>query len=240
MLMIRVLIVDNLQRGSDLLSTILNEQPDMKLIAHFTTASQALPALGTADVILLGTGLANDDAYRLTRTMKEGNFLARILILGQSDTNKTIIRYLEAGAHGFIRTKDPIKELPEKIRCAAKGEVIISSDLAPDLVDRLAELASYFEAIAPTTEQLASLTPREQEILHLISQNYSNRDIADLLIIEVGTVKNHVHNILSKLNVSSRREATRYLLSAYGPIRANQHLSTYPSMPAQNWITSTG
>jgi two-component system, NarL family, nitrate/nitrite response regulator NarL len=90
--------------------------------------------------------------------------------------------------------------------------------LASEIVARFAELARCIESEMPVSNVIACLTPREREVLKLIGRNFSNRDIADHLIIEVGTVKNHVHNILSKLNVRSRRETASYLPVAFGQL----------------------
>jgi DNA-binding NarL/FixJ family response regulator len=185
-------------------------------VGIFTSAQQAWAQLKNCDLVLIGTNLPENEAISLTQTSTRGDYGAKVLIVGLAETNQAIIRYIEAGAHGFIRREDSVEDLLKIIRSILKGEAIISPDLASDVLLRLAELARYFEELAPPSAQTACLTPREREVLKLMGRYYTNREIANHLIIEVGTVKNHVHNILSKLNVSSRREATSYIPALVG------------------------
>jgi DNA-binding NarL/FixJ family response regulator len=102
-----------------------------------------------------------------------------------------------------------VTDLVDKIHAAHRGEALVSPEIAGALVSRITELTE----VRPIPEyryrldQVADLTPREQEVLDLIGEGLSNQEIADHLVIEVGTVKNHVHSILNKLDVSDRDEA---------------------------------
>jgi DNA-binding NarL/FixJ family response regulator len=91
-----------------------------------------------------------------------------------------------------------------------RGEALIPPDITAAIIARLADLSSWFEGFNLAGIETQNLTRREREVLHLIGLDFTNQDIANYLIIEVGTVKNHVHNILAKLNVSSRREAANF------------------------------
>jgi DNA-binding NarL/FixJ family response regulator len=118
---------------------------------------------------------------------------------------------VEAGAAGYVLQEDSVEKLLQKIRAAYNGEALVSPRIAARLMARLAELANMHTTIgvypSETMHRFAELTPLEREVLHLMSQGYSNQGIADRLIIECGTVKNHVHNILKKLEASNRQEA---------------------------------
>jgi DNA-binding NarL/FixJ family response regulator len=194
----------------------------------------------TADIVLVGTNLENDGAYRLVRRIYEEDCTAQTLVIGHSETNQEIIPYLEAGGRGFFRRTNPIKELPENIRRIFRGEIVISPGLVVDIVTRLSELSRYIESVSQLPNQIACLTPREREILQLISRNYSNRDIANQLILEIGTVKNHVHNILSKLKVSNRREAARYLPFNTNRLWTGQQYPLYSWSPTSVVTTNSG
>jgi DNA-binding NarL/FixJ family response regulator len=222
--MIRVLIVDNNRLSGDIFSAILEEQPDIEVVGRAKSISEAQMNLRLADVVLLSTTLPEDEAYRLTRLIYKGGYQARVLILGQSETNKMIIRYLEAGAHGYISREDSVEAYFHTIRSIFRGKAILSPDLVSDLISRFTELSSSLEGFLPFQSKIACLTPREREILKLIGRDYTNQDIAKTLIIEVGTVKNHVHNILSKLNVNSRREAAGYLPAVYASRQSDRIL----------------
>jgi len=91
------------------------------------------------------------------------------------------------------------------------GKVFVSPQIAAAIMERLSGLARLFSDVENNITNATDLTARELEVLKLISEGRTNQQIAENLVIEVGTVKNHVHNILDKLNVSSRREAAAYL-----------------------------
>ena len=104
-----------------------------------------------------------------------------------------------------------MKELIEVIRLAQKGEARVSTRMAGAMMERLFRLARVFSAVETKIDGDVRLTSRELEVLHFIGEGLTNREIAARLVVEVGTVKNHVHRILEKLNVSSRQEAASYL-----------------------------
>jgi DNA-binding NarL/FixJ family response regulator len=123
--------------------------------------------------------------------------------IGLPDSEETILQYVEAGIDGYVLRDDSVDELLQKIRAAHKGEAAISSQIAAALMQRVAELKEQCDDEADP-ESLQTLTPRETEVLDLLQKQLSNQEIADRLVIEVGTVKNHVHSVLKKLNLNSR------------------------------------
>jgi DNA-binding NarL/FixJ family response regulator len=110
-----------------------------------------------------------------------------------------------------VLKNDSVDELLSRIRAAQRGRALVSPKIAAALMSRVTELAQLFADIESGINEAVDLTPREHEILELIGQDLTNQEIADLLVIEVGTVKNHVHSILQKLDVSSREGAASYL-----------------------------
>jgi DNA-binding NarL/FixJ family response regulator len=118
---------------------------------------------------------------------------------------------VEAGATGYVLKDDSLEDLIETVRAAQDGKVFVSPQIAAAIMERLSGLARLFSDVENNITNATDLTARELEVLKLISEGRTNQQIAENLVIEVGTVKNHVHNILDKLNVSSRREAAAYL-----------------------------
>lgn len=215
--MIRVFIVDEVRLTCDMFATVLNEESDIEVVGCATTLDEAMRRIQDCDVMLATTTLPNDGAFELTRLAVKMNSSAKLLIVGMAESKSAIVRYIEAGAAGYIHRQDSVDKLLAHIRAAYQGEALVSPDIAAALMARLAQLASLAPAtsVNPLVESV-ELTSREREVLHLIRQDLSNREIAKQLIIEVGTVKNHVHNILAKLNVSSRRDAAAYWAMAAG------------------------
>jgi two-component system NarL family response regulator len=122
-----------------------------------------------------------------------------------------VLRYIEAGACGLILKDSSVDELLEAIRLAQKGEAQISGRIAGAVMERLTYLARMFSAIENKIDGDIRLTSRELEVLQFIGEGLTNQEIAERLVVEVGTVKNHVHSILEKLNVNNREEAASYL-----------------------------
>jgi DNA-binding NarL/FixJ family response regulator len=210
---IRVLIVDHIRLTGDMFSAVLDDQPDIDVIGFCTSPQMALSQLKNCDVVLVSTNFPEDGAIPLIKSISRQGTGIKVLVVGLAESNKTIVRFIEAGSHGFIRREDSVEDLLKNIRSAYRGEALLAPDLASELISRLAELSYTFEELQPDSGHIACLTAREREVLRLIGRDFSNREIANHLIIEVGTVKNHVHNILSKLNVKSRREAASFLPS---------------------------
>lgn len=223
--MIRVLIVDEVRLTGDVFASVLADQNDIEVIDCVTTRPEALEKAGKCDVMLVSSKLPKDGAYRLTR-MVTGNTShgmktrtrfdhpVRVVIVGLIESKMSIVHYMEAGALGYVSRDASVDELLANIRSVHEGKTLISPEVAAALIMRLADFASCFDELTLNPIRNVQLTSREREVLNLIGRNYSNQDIADHLIVEVGTVKNHVHNILSKLKVSNRHEAAAYVAMA--------------------------
>lgn len=224
--MIRLLIVDESRERSKLLARQLSEQTDFKVMGCAHSPADAVARIETCDLMLVNSDLSSDGAYKLTRVTSRQETCVKVLILGPAEIKSTILRFLEVGARGYVRHDAPSEELARHIRAVYQGEALLPPEISAALINRLAEFASWFEEMSPPPGEAISLTRREREILHLIGRNFSNQDIANQLIIEVGTVKNHVHSILAKLKVSSRSEAATYLFLTKHQPRSNS-LPTY-------------
>lgn len=212
--MIRVLLVNEFELMGNIITEVLEDEPDIKVIGCVTTPQDALAAVSNEDVdmVLVSTHLPNDGALRLTSTMTEADSSLKVLALGVSEKKERVLQFVEAGASGYVRKDDSIDDLIEAIRAANKDQAKVSPKVAAALMARVSELTDLLTAVeGGFPGDYSDLTPRELEILELIAKGYSNQKIADYLVIEVGTVKNHVHNILNKLDVRTREDAAAYL-----------------------------
>jgi two-component system nitrate/nitrite response regulator NarL len=132
-------------------------------------------------------------------------------VLGLTESSAQVLQYAQAGAAGYVLKDDSVEDLVRRIRAACDDKALVSPEVAAALMARLAQLAHRVPETEATGDGRSDLTPRELEVLRLISDGLSNQQIADHLVIEVGTVKNHVHSILQKLEVKSRQEAAEYV-----------------------------
>ena len=171
-------------------------------------------AVGHRDAAVAVVREQRPDVALIDMRMPDGCDLARALLqampelklvgLGLAETEDNVLAYAGAGFAGYVPREAPLDELIEILRGIARGEVRYSRSITAALLHRLAGAAS-----APTGRM--TLTPRETEIVRLIDEGLSNREIARRLAIEPATVKNHVHNLLEKLHVSRRGEAAARL-----------------------------
>jgi len=205
--MIRVLLVDQIRLLCNVIAAVLEDEPDMKVIGCATSMSEALRVASESDVVLVNIRMANGAALKLIRAIADAESPPKVLALGLAESKEQILQYVQAGAAGYVLKDDSVDELVERVRGAYAGQVQVSPRIAAALMSRIAEYAQLLDEVETGIGSTADLTPREQEILELIGQDLTNQQIADRLVIEVGTVKNHVHSILQKLNASSRHEA---------------------------------
>jgi two-component system nitrate/nitrite response regulator NarL len=208
--LIRVLIVDRIRLMCDIIATALSEEPDIEVIGCCTSPDVAVN-IGTCDVMLVSASLSNNGALDLVRTVSNGASGTKVLVFGLPELEPVVVRYIEAGAAGYVRSNASLDELLNNVRAAQSGKALISPEVAAALMLRITELAAPRRQTDVAMSASVDLTPRQVEVLQLIGAGCSNRDIADELVIEVGTVKNHVHRILAKLNADNRHEAAAYL-----------------------------
>lgn len=209
--MMRVLIVDKLRLFCHTLKVVLQREEDMRVVGCATTAEEALHQVPHCDIVLVNTTAEDMDSVQLVRQITSRHPGVKVLVVGISEMSDQILQYVEAGASGYILKEDSVELLLEKVRAAQKDEAFVSPQIAAQLMSRLAELTSMRSRLwaAPETQmrRFGELTQREQEVLGLLGKGLSNQEIAERLYIEHGTVKNHVHRILKKLNASNRHEA---------------------------------
>jgi len=191
------------------IKSVLNRDA-IKLALRFKI-KQALSLVPQSDVVLVSTKLVNNGALKLIQNISQCYEDTKVLAMGLSHKQQNFEVYIESGADGIIHNDDSIEDLVEHIRASTQEKALIPPSIAYKLMARVAEFSQLLDEIEVGTGDLSDLTRREEEILGLIARGLSNQEIADQLYIELGTVKNHVHSILDKLNVNSRVDAAAYL-----------------------------
>jgi DNA-binding NarL/FixJ family response regulator len=208
--MIHVLLVNAMGLLNDVLVEVLDGEPDIDVIGTATTVEAALASSAEADVILVSTLLPDDGALALTRRAAQAEIAAKVLVLGLNESKAQVLRYVEAGAAGYVLSTHGVEDLLTRVRAAHNEEALVSPAVAAALMARTADLARRFADVEHGAGA-DELTPREREVLDLVRQGLTNQEIADRLFIELGTAKNHVHSILQKLGVNNRQQAAAYL-----------------------------
>lgn len=198
-----VAVIGRLRLYRDGLADLLSERLEGVACATATPADAlALVRENAFDIALIALdGGADTELVRRLRDAAPGT---RIVVVGIDDDDPEVVPLAEAGVAGYVTVDASADDVVRAVESVARGETLCSPKLAAILLGRVAALArEHDRARTPA----AFLTARELEILALIDRGLSNKEIAYGLSIEVATVKNHVHNILEKLNVSRRAEA---------------------------------
>jgi len=211
---IRVLIINEQRLLANLFASVLENEHDIEVIGCSHSYEQAFELLQEhkIDVLLLSVKMKNENILMLTKQLKDATNVDNLVVYGLKDNKEQIIPFIEAGADGIVNREDDEEDLISAIRMAHAGKARLSPEITSGLIDRIAKLSQLNTNLAIESLPTKDLTPREMEVLECLGKNMSNKEIAESLFIEVGTVKNHVHHILDKLNVSSRGEASQFLI----------------------------
>jgi DNA-binding NarL/FixJ family response regulator len=206
--MIKVLLVDDQSLIRQGLKALLELEPDLELVGEAENGEQAISLVPQLqpDVVLMDIRMPLMDGVAATREIQKRFPGTKILVLTTFDDDEYVTAALQNGAMGYLLKDTPSEELAVAIRAVHKGY----TQLGPGIVKKLLTQFSSSELTQPSPPAppiLAELTPREKEVLQLIATGASNREIAQELYISEGTVKNHVTNILNRLNLRDRTQA---------------------------------
>ena len=209
---IRVLIADDhalFRRG---LEMVLDEEDDIDLVGQASDGTEAVAVAGESlpDIVLMDIRMPKSSGIEACRGIKEVAPSAKIVILTISDEEEDLFEAIRAGASGYLLKDIPLDEVAEAVRAVHGGQSLINPSMAAKLLAEFAAMASR-DGTAPAERVPAPrLTEREIQVLKLVARGMNNRDIAKELFISENTVKNHVRNILEKLQLRSRMEAAMY------------------------------
>jgi DNA-binding NarL/FixJ family response regulator len=208
--MIRVVLGHPSRLICDSLRSALYSEEGIHLVGSVTTGEELQFLLPHANLVLLGTELEKSETLNILEDLRHSHPKIKVLILGVDDRPNIILQYIEAGASGYILQNESVEEMVTKLQAAHDEKALVSPTIAAVMMERLAHLANLdapMRFVETRDTLFNALTSREKEVLGLVADGYTNQEIANKLIIECGTVKNHVHNILKKLEVNSRYEA---------------------------------
>ncbi|MFZ0543933.1 MAG: response regulator transcription factor [Candidatus Promineifilaceae bacterium] len=208
--MIRVVLAHPSHLVCDSLRAALDREEGVYLVGSATTKEELYFLIPHGNLVLLSTELENEDTLHLLQHIRKNFPAVKVLVLGISEQPGIILKYIEAGATGYILQDESIEEMIAKLQAASEEKALVSPSVAAVMMERLTHLANLETPLAYIEARdvlIDELTSREEEVLGLVAEGCTNKEIANKLIIECGTVKNHVHNILKKLEVNSRHEA---------------------------------
>jgi len=213
----RLLIADDHVLVREGIRTLLTSEPDLKIIGEAVDGREALELCRELcpDLVLMDVRMPKMDGLEATRAIKEERPQTSVLVVTNHQNPEYLLEAVRAGAAGYVLKEATKHELLEAVRKVLSGESPLNQMLAMRLLRRLAD------EVDPKTEQpvpkLAkkrhdealpeALSPRELDVLRLLAQGQTNREVSQNLSVAVATVKNHVQHIISKLDVSDRTQA---------------------------------
>lgn len=224
--MIRILLVDDQNLICQGLKAMLSLEPDLEVVGIASNGKDALEQVAVLqpDVVLMDVKMPVMDGREATRLITQSFPHTSVLVLTTFDDDQYIADAMRAGAKGYLLKDMPSEELAQAIHLVHRGY----TQLAPGLMEKLMTSTpkSTLSPITSNALSFSQLTPREREVLQLIGQGLTNRDIAKQLYISEGTVKTHVNHLLNRLGLKNRAQLAIYAHSEVQPPLADQ--STKP------------
>ncbi len=206
---IRILLVDDHTILRDGLRALLESEPDLKVVGEAEDGRQAvtLACQQEPDVVLMDISMPLLNGLEATRQIKRQCPNVKVLILSMYDNEEYIRQALEAGAMGYILKDAAARELTSAIRDVYRGEAVLS----PAVTRLVIEDYLRWGGIRPV-EEADGLSPREREVLQLIAEGHTNKQIAEILNISIKTVQAHRTSLMQKLDLHDRGELIKYAI----------------------------
>lgn len=209
--MIRVLLVDDQSIIRQGLKVLLELEPDLEIVGDASNGQLAIQQAADLhpDVILMDIRMPGMDGVAATRSICQQFPAIKVLVLTTFDDEQYVAEAMRVGALGYLLKDTPSEELAAAIRAVYKGYAQFGPGIWQKMIAQVGHKSPSTASVESHTlpPGLLELTPREREVLCLIATGSSNREIAQKLFISEGTVKNHVTNILNRLNLRDRTQA---------------------------------
>jgi DNA-binding NarL/FixJ family response regulator len=204
---ITVAIIEDNRLVREALSAMLQRLTNMHVVAS-DTADSATLAAAHPDVLLLDVGLRDQDSLRVAASLRRDIPEARIIVMDLIPVNEEIVEFVNAGVSGFVLKDATFEEFVQTIRTVAAGGKVLPPRMTESLFAQIAREAEARGAELPLDE--VRMTPREREVIDLIGEGLSNKEIAQRLNIATHTVKSHVRNVMEKLALHTRLQIAAY------------------------------
>jgi len=207
---IRVLVVDDHAIVRDGICALLSRAGDMEVVGEASNGEEAMEMTKklNPDVVLMDIAMPVLSGLEATRRICREMPGIRVLALTQYDDKEYVFPLIQAGALGFISKTSASSELTSAIRYVDRGESYLSPSVAKLMVDDY----QHGAAMQAESDPYEQLTDRERDVLKLVAEGYTTREIADMLVISPKTVEGHKSSLMSKLNVHNRIELVKYAL----------------------------
>lgn len=206
---IRLAVVEDNRLLREGLTAMLREQSDITVVASLGSGDALVRKERLKpDVVLLDLGLRNENCLRVVEVIKKKRPETKIIVMDLAPVQTTLVEYVRAGVSGFVLNDATFDDFLHTIREVAQGAKVLPPMLAASLFSQIVDHAASKAKGNPFRS--VRMTNREREVVDLIAEGLSNKEIAERLHLSVDTVKSHVHNILEKLALHTRLEIASY------------------------------
>jgi len=213
MMTLKVLLVEDHAIVRQGIKALLDEEPDITIVGEAGDGSEGLLLAQKLkpDIVLMDVSLPTLDGIQVARQIHDRMPQVRVLMLSMHDNEEYVFRALQAGACGYVLKQSTSTELVLALRAVAAGSTFLSPDISQILIGDYLRRA---ETRSDADEALDILTPRERQVLQLITKGFSNRQIAARLQISIKTVETHRGNMMRKLDVHDRAELVKFAIDS--------------------------
>ncbi len=203
---IRVVIADDQAMVRAGFRSLLNEEPDIEVVAEAADGEQAVDAVRrfSPDIVLMDIRMPNVDGLQATQRIAQEGLATRVLILTTFDIDEYVYDGLRAGASGFLLKDASPEQLIAAIHVLTDGDAVLAPSVTRRVIEAFAALPARQAHLATALDRL---TARERDVLKLLAQGRSNSEIAHELVVSQATTKTHVRNVLAKLDLRDRVHA---------------------------------
>ena len=213
--MISVALIEDNRLVREGIASLLNQHPDLKVVAGNSNGDTALLRKVNPQVVLLDLGLRNGDSLRIAQQVRRDFPESKVIVMDLLPVHEDIVEFVHVGVSGFIMKDATLDDLVTTIRSVAEGAHVLPPQMTGSLFSQIAR-----DAVTkgrPDVLESVRMTPREREVINLIAEGLSNKEIASTLHIATHAVKSHVRNIMEKLTLHTRLQIAAYAYKTAAP-----------------------
>jgi DNA-binding NarL/FixJ family response regulator len=212
---ISIIIVEDNRLLRDGITTMINEQPDLKVIANIIERKDSVSKILELkpDIVLIDLGLRSQNSLEVVKSVKEKSSDIKLIVMDLLPVENDILDFVRAGASGFILKNAMVSEFLKTIRTVAAGEKVLPPHMTDSLFSQIVERAVNGSEHVDLNYAVR-MTKRERQVIELIADGLTNKEIGQILHLSPYTVKSHVHNILEKMALHTRVQIAKYAHSS--------------------------
>jgi DNA-binding NarL/FixJ family response regulator len=210
---IKIFVIEDNRLLLNGIVSMINEQKDLKVIAAINDREDTLLKIFKLkpDVVLIDLGLRTQNSLEVVRSVRQKSADMKIIVMDLMPVQSDILDFVKAGASGFILKNAMVHDFLKTIRSVAAGEKVLPAHMTGSLFTQIVERAVNGGTRDPNLMQAVRMTKRERQVIELIADGLTNKEIGQILHLSPFTVKSHVHNILEKMTLHTRVQIAKYV-----------------------------